>query len=102
MLNGVSSISPRVRPGAAHMTTYLDWMNAIVTKYVAGLGAPKAELSESKVAEHYKEIVALAAHVFTDYRLPYMIHFGAHGLVNQLAARSPAFPRARREELHEE
>jgi glyoxylase-like metal-dependent hydrolase (beta-lactamase superfamily II) len=66
---------------------YLDAMNVIVTKYVAGLGAAKAELSGPKAGEHYKQIVALAAQAFPDYRLPYMIDFGVYGLVNQVAAR---------------
>jgi glyoxylase-like metal-dependent hydrolase (beta-lactamase superfamily II) len=66
---------------------YLDKMNAIVTKYVADLGAAKSELSGPKASEHYKKIAALAAQAFPDYALPYMIEYGVYGLVNQIAAK---------------
>jgi hypothetical protein len=66
---------------------YLDEMNALITKYVADLGAAKSELSGPKAGDHYKKISALAAQAFPDYALQYMIDYGVYGLVNQIAAK---------------
>lgn len=66
---------------------YLDTMNAIITKYVADLGAAKSELSGPKAGDHYEKITALAQQAFPDYALPYMIDYGVYGLVNQIAAK---------------
>lgn len=66
---------------------YLDQMRAIVTKYVADLGAAKAELSGPKAGEHHKKIAALAAQAFPDCALSYLIEYGVYGLVDQIAAK---------------
>ncbi|APR86483.1 putative cyclase [Minicystis rosea] len=66
---------------------YLDAMNALVTKYVADLGAAKGELGGPKAGEHHKKIAGLAAKAYPDYALPYLIEYGAYGLVSQVAAK---------------
>jgi glyoxylase-like metal-dependent hydrolase (beta-lactamase superfamily II) len=66
---------------------YLDRMNALIMSYVAGLGAAKSELLGPKAGDHYKKIAALAAQEAPDYALPYMIEYGAYGLINQIAAK---------------
>lgn len=65
---------------------YLDEMNALVTKYVQGLGAAKSELAGPKASDHYAKIAALAKQTFPDYALPYMVEYGVYGLVNQIAS----------------
>ncbi len=67
--------------------SYLDRINALITSYVAGLGPAKSELSGPNAGDHYKKIAALAAQEFPDFALPYMIEYGAYGLINQIAAR---------------
>ncbi|MEA2746065.1 MAG: hypothetical protein QOI41_208 [Myxococcales bacterium] len=66
---------------------YLDRMDALITKYVDGLGAARSELSGPNAGAHYKKIAALAAQELPDYALPYMIEYGAYGLINQIAAK---------------
>ena len=60
-------------------------MNALITNYVVGLGPAKSELSGPNAGEHYKKLAALAAQELPDYALPYMIEYGACGLVNHIA-----------------
>jgi glyoxylase-like metal-dependent hydrolase (beta-lactamase superfamily II) len=66
---------------------YLDGMNAIVTKYVADLGAAKSELSGPKAGDHYQKIAQLAAQAYPDHAYPYLVEYGVYGLVNQIAAK---------------
>ena len=66
---------------------YLDRMEALITRYVADLGAAKTELSGPQAGEHYKAIAALAAREFPDHALSYLVEYGAYGLINQIAAR---------------
>lgn len=66
---------------------YLDRMNALIAKYVADLGPAKTELAGPNAGEHYKKIAELAADEFPGYALPYMIEYGAYGLVNAIAAK---------------
>ena len=66
---------------------YLDRMTVLITKYVAALGPAKSELSGPNAGDHYKKIAALAAQEFPDYALPYMIEYGAYGLIDQIAAK---------------
>lgn len=65
---------------------YLADMEALVTDYVAGLGAQKEELFDEKAGAHYKAIAALAGEAYPEYALPYMIEYGVYGLVNDIAA----------------
>lgn len=82
------------RGGSANVTTaiadqkaYLDTIAGVIERYVADLGPAKAELAGPKAPAHYKQIAVAAAREFPSYALPYMIEYGAYGLVNQIAAR---------------
>lgn len=66
---------------------YLSRMEALVGRYVAGLGAARAELSGPSAATHHKAIAALAAREFPGYALPYLVEYGVYGLAGALAAR---------------
>jgi glyoxylase-like metal-dependent hydrolase (beta-lactamase superfamily II) len=66
---------------------YLDGMDALVTRYIAELGAARAELDGPKATEHYARIAALAASAFPDHAFPYLIEYGVYGLVNQRASK---------------
>lgn len=66
---------------------YLDGMNALVTKYVEGLGEKKSELAGPEAGTHYKKITALAEEAYPEYALPYMIEYGVYGLVDSIAAK---------------
>ena len=81
---GRGDVAP-VEQAVAREEHYLDAMQTLVARYVAGLGARKAELSGPKAGEHHKAIAALAAKQFPDYRLPYLIEYGVYGLVDSVA-----------------
>ena len=62
-------------------STYLSEADAIVTRYVADLGAKKSELSDpEKNGAHWKAITARLAARFQTYALPYMVEYGVYGL----------------------
>jgi glyoxylase-like metal-dependent hydrolase (beta-lactamase superfamily II) len=61
---------------------YLNKADQIVTRYVLGLGARKAELSGADAGKHYEAITKLFEAAFPGYGLSYMIQFGVYGLVN--------------------
>lgn len=65
---------------------YLDGMNALVTKYVADLGAKKSELAGAEAGAHYKKIAALAEQAFPGYSLSYLVEYGVYGLATSIAA----------------
>jgi glyoxylase-like metal-dependent hydrolase (beta-lactamase superfamily II) len=65
---------------------YLDRMNALVTRYVAGLGDAKSELYGPKAGEHYAKLTALAEAELPSYALGYMIQYGVYGLAQQIAS----------------
>jgi glyoxylase-like metal-dependent hydrolase (beta-lactamase superfamily II) len=66
---------------------YLDGMNTLVTKYVADLGPAKSDLVGPTAGEHAKKIAALASREFPHYSYPYLVEYGAYGLVQQIAAK---------------
>ncbi|MBS2014018.1 MAG: MBL fold metallo-hydrolase [Deltaproteobacteria bacterium] len=76
----------KVDEAVAEEKAYLDGMNALVTKYVAELGPRKSELDGPNAGAHYKEIAARAAAAFPGYAHPYLVEYGAYGLVSQVAA----------------
>jgi glyoxylase-like metal-dependent hydrolase (beta-lactamase superfamily II) len=62
---------------------YLIGMDALVTAYVAELGAKKSELSDAaKAPLHYAALQDRAAARFPQMKLPYLVGYGIYGLVN--------------------
>lgn len=79
--------SAKVEEAVRDEKAYLDAMNALVTKYVAELGPKKSELAGPEAGTHYKAIAARAARAFPGYAYPYLVEYGAYGLVSQVAAK---------------
>lgn len=65
---------------------YLDRMRTLVRAYVKELGPKKSELRGAKAGAHYQAIAARAAKELPDYAFPYLVEYGAYGLVDQVAA----------------
>lgn len=64
---------------------YLSEAQALVTGYIAELGARRGELRDGqKKAAHYQELERRFAAAFPDYKLPYMVGYSAYGLLNTL------------------
>lgn len=72
-----------VEAAAESQQAYLRAIDALVTEYIAGLGAAKAELADpTKAGKHYTAIQELATARFPDRKLGYLIGYGVYGLVN--------------------
>lgn len=80
----VANVSDAVRAQKA----YLDGMESLIAKYVAELGPKKSELAGADAGKHYEEIAARAAATFPGYAYPYLVEYGAYGLIGQIAAAS--------------
>ena len=78
-LNGKPAV---LQTGVTAQIAYLKKADAIVTKYLASLGARKAELENDKAGEHYKRLQAEFEKAFPDYQLSCLIQYGIYGLVN--------------------
>lgn len=65
---------------------YLDRMRALVRSYVKELGPKKSELSGPGAGAHYAAIAKLAEKELPDHAFPYLVEYGAYGLINQVAA----------------
>lgn len=64
---------------------YLTQAQALVTGYIAELGARKGELHDGqKKAAHYQELEKRFSAAFPDYKLPYMVGYSVYGLLNTL------------------
>lgn len=64
---------------------YLTQAQALVTGYIAELGARKGELHDGqKKATHYQELEKRFSAAFPDYKLPYMVGYSVYGLLNTL------------------
>lgn len=62
---------------------YLRTIDKVVSDYIAGLGAAKAELADpAKAARHHAALEALATARFPERKLGYLIGYGIYGLVN--------------------
>lgn len=78
--------SANVDVAIAAQAKYLTDMEALVTEYVASLGASaKSELSGPNAGAHHKKLAELAAEKYPGYALPYMIEYGVYGLVGKVA-----------------
>lgn len=66
----------------AEQIRYLERADALVSAYVTGLGAAKAELSGPAAGSHYQALQARFEQEFPGYGLGYMIQYGVYGLVN--------------------
>ena len=74
----------------AEQTAYLDRADAIVTRYVAALGANSGELRDPATASaHFAAIQAEFAAAFPEYALPDLIGYGVYGLA---LAKLPSAP----------
>ena len=70
-----------VAEAVAQQQDYLRGMDELVTIYVAGLGAAKAELADpAKAAPHHAALQERAAQRFPNRRLAYLIGYGVYGL----------------------
>jgi len=65
---------------------YLDRLHALVRAYVKDLGPRRSELSGAKAGAHYQTIAARAAKELPGYAFPYLVEYGAYGLIDQVAA----------------
>ncbi len=64
---------------------YLKQAQALVTGYIAELGARRGELRDGqKKAAHYQELEKRFSAAFPDYKLPYMVGYSVYGLLNTL------------------
>lgn len=74
----------------AEQTAYLERAEAIVTRYVAALGAKGGELRDPATAPaHFAAIQGEFAAAFPDYALPGLIGYGVYGLA---LAKLPSAP----------
>ena len=80
----VATVTDAVRAQKA----YLDGMQSLISTYVAELGPKKSELSGPDAGTHYKAIATRAAAAFPTYAHPYLVEYGAYGLVGQIASAS--------------
>jgi glyoxylase-like metal-dependent hydrolase (beta-lactamase superfamily II) len=72
-----------VAEAVAQQQAYLSGIDQLVTEYVSGLGAARAELSDPALAaKHHAAIQERAAAKFPSRRLAYLIGYGVYGLVN--------------------
>lgn len=75
-----------VEDAVTSQQAYLDRMHALVRAYVKELGPKKGELSGATAGAHYKAIAASAAKELPGYAFPYLVEYGAYGLIDQVAA----------------
>jgi glyoxylase-like metal-dependent hydrolase (beta-lactamase superfamily II) len=59
---------------------YLEKADAIVSAYVAKLGAARSELATAKAGAHFAALQKELEAAFPDYALGYMIQYGVYGL----------------------
>ncbi|HNN95173.1 MAG TPA: MBL fold metallo-hydrolase [Pseudomonadota bacterium] len=75
-----------LQSAVSEQISYLREIEDLARAYVASLGASaKAELSGPGASTHYQILSERAAQKYPQYALPYLIQYGAYGLLNQIA-----------------
>jgi len=75
-----------VEEAVTSQQAYLDKMRALVRAYVKDLGPKRSELNGPKAGLHHRAIATRAAEELPGYAFPYLVEYGAYGLIDQIAA----------------